>query len=115
MKCDFIKKIILYIHLVCMHDTCIHKHPSIHCSVGSTPPIHVGVQCPLTSSLGEFPGYYDWALARIGVHRLFLWLRYIGVFPLPSSSPAIELHSCFFFTTGVSAPIGRPFTYSFFR
>jgi len=30
--------------------------PSIHCSMGSTP---VGVQCPLTSSLGEFLGYWD--------------------------------------------------------
>ena len=30
--------------------------PSIDCSMGSTP---VGVQCPLTSSLGEFPGYYE--------------------------------------------------------
>src|SRR6218665_3015225 len=29
-------------------------HQSIQCSVGSVP---VGVQCPLTSSLGEFPGY----------------------------------------------------------
>src|SRR6218665_45084 len=63
-----------------MYDICIHKHPSIHCSVGSTP-IHVGVQCPLTSSLGEFPGYYDWALACVGVHRLSLCLPYLGVFP----------------------------------
>src|SRR6218665_1153942 len=31
--------------------------PSIHCSMGSAP---IGVQCPLTSSLGEFPGYWDW-------------------------------------------------------
>src|SRR6218665_2880777 len=32
-------------------------HPSIHCSMGSAP---VGAQCPLTSSLGEFLGYWDW-------------------------------------------------------
>jgi len=32
-------------------------HPSIHCSMGSAP---VGVQCPLTSLLDEFPGYWDW-------------------------------------------------------
>src|SRR6218665_592495 len=31
--------------------------PSIHRSMGSAP---VGVQCPLTSSLGEFPDYQDW-------------------------------------------------------
>ena len=30
---------------------------SIHCSMGSAP---VGVQRPVTSSLGEFPGYLDW-------------------------------------------------------
>jgi len=29
-------------------------HPSIHRSMGTAP---VGAQCPLTSSLGEFPGY----------------------------------------------------------
>src|SRR6218665_123999 len=28
--------------------------PSVHCSMGSAP---VGVQCPLTSSLGEFPDH----------------------------------------------------------
>src|SRR6218665_4023851 len=37
------------------------KYPFIHCSMpesmGSAP---VGVPCPLTSSLGEFPGYWDW-------------------------------------------------------
>src|SRR6218665_3488305 len=30
---------------------------SIHCSMVSAP---VGVQCPLTSSLGKFPGNWDW-------------------------------------------------------
>ena len=35
-----------------------------------------GVQCPLTFSLGEFPGYLglaliSWATTRVGVHRLF--------------------------------------------
>jgi len=30
-------------------------HPSIHWSMGSAP---VGVQCPITSSLGEFLGYW---------------------------------------------------------
>src|SRR6218665_3357245 len=37
--------------------TGLGSHPSIHCSIGSAP---VGVQCPLTSSLSEFPGYKDW-------------------------------------------------------
>jgi len=32
-------------------------HPPIHCSMGSA---SVGVQCPLPSSLVEFPGYQDW-------------------------------------------------------
>src|SRR6218665_1016568 len=45
-------------------------------------------------------------------------------FPLPSISRCfsihsfsldIEFHLCFFFTTNVSAPIGRPITYSLFR
>src|SRR6218665_982629 len=40
-------------------------HPSIHCFMGSAP---VGAQCPLTSSLGEFLGYWD-------------WLGYPGLFP----------------------------------
>jgi len=31
-----------------------------------------------------------------------------------SSSAAIEFHSVFFFTTDVSAPFSRPFTYSLF-
>src|SRR6218665_1380635 len=39
----------------------------------------VGVQCPLTSSLGEFPGYWDW-----------LWC------PTPFPSPSTS--GCFPFT-----------------
>ena len=55
--------------------------PSIHCSMGSTP---VGVQCQFTSSLSEFPGFWDWlwVFARVGVHRLSFCLPYLGVFPL---------------------------------
>src|SRR6218665_3424182 len=45
--------------------------PSIHLSMGSAP---VGVQCPLTSSLGEFLGY--WAA----------WLWYPGLPPVLVSS-----------------------------
>jgi len=54
--------------------------PSIHYSMGSAP---VSVQCPFTSSLGEFPGYWNWlwypwispVLVSIAV------LPYLGVFP----------------------------------
>src|SRR6218665_1640470 len=47
--------------------------------MGSAP---VGVQSPLTSSLGEFLGYWvSWATARVGVHRLSLCLPYLGVCP----------------------------------
>ena len=43
----------------------------------------VGVQCPLTISLGEFPGLalVSWAFARVGVHRLSFRLPYLGVCP----------------------------------
>jgi len=34
----------------------MRNYPSIHRSMGSAP---VGVQCPLTSSLGEFLSYWD--------------------------------------------------------
>src|SRR6218665_3186984 len=43
----------------------------------------VGVQCPISSSLGEFPSYWDWlcmvswAFARIGFHRPSLRLPYL--------------------------------------
>src|SRR6218665_3160686 len=55
-------------------------HPSIHCSMSLAP---VGVQSPLTSSLGEFLGYWalvSWAFARVVVHRPPLRLPYLGVF-----------------------------------
>ena len=79
-------------------------HPSIHWSMGSVP---VGVQCLLTSSLGEFLG--NWAgsggLPPVLVSVDFPFAFHISVFPIPSSSPAFEFHSCFLFTTDVSAPI----------
>src|SRR6218665_3550079 len=96
----------------------LHVCPSIHRFMGSAP---VVVQCPLTSSPGEFPGYWDWfcypawAFARVGVHRLSLLPSIFRCFSIHSSSPATEFHSCFFFTTDVSAPIRLPFTYSLFR
>jgi len=78
-------------------------------SLGPEP---IGVQCPLTSSQGEFLGYWDcmaqvsWATARVGS---------IAFSPSPSISRCFSIHSspgsgfnlCFFFTTDVSAPI-RP-------
>jgi len=58
-------------------------HPSIHCSMGSAP---VGVQCPFISSLGEFPGYWDWlwypGLSSVLVSIAFPFcLPYLGVSP----------------------------------
>src|SRR6218665_1599410 len=76
-------------------------HPSIHGSMGSAP---VGSHCPLTSSLGEFPGYKNW-LWYPGLSPVLVSITF---FPSPSisrgvsihsSSPSTELHSCFFFTT----------------
>ena len=69
----------------------------------------VGVQCPLSFSLGEFPSYWD-------------WLRCPGLSPVlcPSPFPSPSIHvfgvfhsllsaigfqSCFFFTADVSPPI----------
>src|SRR6218665_412761 len=81
---------------------------SIHCSMSSAP---IGAQCPLTSSLGEFLGYWDW-----------LW--YPGFRPCwcpsPFPSPSISRFFLFtllhqpldfirlFFTMAVSAPHHQP-------
>src|SRR6218665_3934060 len=60
-------------------------------------------------SLGEFPGYWDWlrdpGLPPVLVSIAFPPLPSISLcFSIHSSSPAIEFHSCFFFTTDGSAP-----------
>src|SRR6218665_59437 len=69
--------------------------------------VSVGIQCPLTSSLvGEFLGYCS---GMLGYRQCWC----LSPFSSPSisqcfsihSSPAIGFHSCFFFTTDVSAPI----------
>src|SRR6218665_830545 len=69
----------------------------------------VCVKCPLTSSLGEFLGY--WAGSGI-LGYCPCWCP--SPFPSPSiswyfsihsSSPAVGFHSCFFFMADVSAPI----------
>jgi len=86
-------------------------HPSTYCSMGSVP---VGAQCPLTSSLSEFLGYWDWlwypGLLPMLVSIAFPFAFHISVFPIHSSSLAIEVNSYFFIMTYVSAPIGQPFT-----
>src|SRR6218665_3859894 len=91
---------------------------SIHRSMGSTP---VRVHCPMSPHFltGSVSGYWDWlwcpGLSPVLMSIAFPFaLPYLGVF-IPSSSPATELHLCFFFMTDISAPIGRPFTYSLFR
>src|SRR6218665_471691 len=45
----------------------------------------------------------SWAFACVVV--LCLSLSYLGCFSFPSSSSAIEFHSCYFFMNDVSAPI----------
>src|SRR6218665_4150239 len=70
-------------------------------------PQPVGVQCPITSPLGEFPGYWDWLRypGRVGVHRLFPFAFHISVLFNSHSSPALGFHQCFFFMADVSVPI----------
>src|SRR6218665_665684 len=83
---------------LCLHFCCI--------ALGPQP---VGVQCPITSSLGEFPGYGDW-LRYPGLPPVLVSIAFS---PSPSisrcfhihSPPAIRFHQCFLFTTDVSAPI----------
>src|SRR6218665_433665 len=80
--------IIVYV-CVCMHVyvcmcmyvyVCVRPDPDK--SLGPQP---VGVQCPFTSSQGEFPGYTDWlwypGLSPVLVSTSSLLLPYLGVFP----------------------------------
>src|SRR6218665_2293168 len=84
----------------------VKKIVFLYCiSLGPQP---VGVQCPLTSSLGEFLSYKDWlwypGLPPVLVSIVFSpFAFHISVFSI-HSSPAIGFNSCFFFTTDVSAP-----------
>ena len=77
-------------------------HPSIHCSMGSAP---IGAQCPLTSSLGEFLGYWDWlwypGLSPVLVSIALPFAFHILVFYIHSSSPAIGFHSSIFHCGGI--------------
>ena len=62
---------------------------SIHCSMGSA---SVGTQCPLTSSLDEFLGYWDWLWYPVLSPVLVsIALPYLGVF-----------YSLFFTSHGIS-------------
>src|SRR6218665_635540 len=80
-------------------------HPSIHCSMGSAP---VGAQCPLTSSLGEFLGYWDWlwypGLSAVLVSTALPFAFHISVFSIHSSSPAIGFHSSIFHGGSICTP-----------
>src|SRR6218665_859154 len=91
------------------------RKQSFFCSVGHLVCIwllwrhEVPAQCPLTCSLGELPGCWDW-LRYPGLPPVFTYIAFspfalnISVFSIHSSSD-IGFHSCFFFTTDVSAPI----------
>jgi len=60
--------------------SCVN-YPSIHITIGSAP---VGVQCPISSSLGEFPGYWDWlwcpGLSPVLVYFPRVLVRILGGF-----------------------------------
>src|SRR6218665_3418272 len=66
---------------------------SLHAFFGITLGLQpVGVQCPITSSLCEFPGYWDWlrypGLPPVLVSIAFsLCLPYLGVFPFTLHLP----------------------------
>src|SRR6218665_3246546 len=71
----------------------------------------VRVQCPISSSLGEFPSYWDWLWCPgLSPILVSIALPILGVFH--SLLSAIGFQSCFFFA---AYPFGRPFTYSLFR
>src|SRR6218665_826812 len=76
----------------------------------------VGVQCPISSSLGEFPSYWDWlwcpglSAVYIGVHRPSLRLPYL-VFSIRSYLP-LNFNRVSSLRPTYRHPFGRPFTYS---
>src|SRR6218665_2357452 len=83
----------------------ISIHPSIYCSMGSAP---VSAQCPLTYSLGEFLGYWDWVwspgLSPVLVSIALPFPFHISVFSIHSSSPATGFHSSIFNGGGICTP-----------
>ena len=91
--------------LCCVVALCMAVSPDI--VLYNPGPAAVGVQCPITSSLVEFPGYWDW-LRYPGLPPVlvsFSPLRFISRCFSIHSSPAIGFLQCFFFMTDVSAPI----------
>src|SRR6218665_4161618 len=94
-----------YVRLHTNNYFCIRVHPSM----GSAP---IGVQCPLTSSLGEFQGHNLGWLWCPGLPPVLVSIAFpfaissiFRCLSIHSSSPAIEFHSRFFFTADVSASI----------
>src|SRR6218665_1443529 len=67
----------------------------------------VGVQCSISSSLGEFPSYWDWlwcpGLSPVLVSIAFPFAFHTWFFH--SLLSAIGFQSCFFFTADISPPI----------
>ena len=83
--------------------------PSIHCPMGSA---HVGVQCPLTSSLFEIPGYWDRlrypGLSPVLVSIALPFAFHISVFPFT----LLHLPFVYFFTETVSEPSHQPSSFT---
>ena len=84
--------------------------PAIHYSMGSAP---VGVQCPLTSLQGEFPGYWHWlwypVFLPVSVSIAFPFAFHISVFPLGLTLLHLPLDFIrLLFTVAVSAPRHQP-------
>src|SRR6218665_3538098 len=89
-------------------------HPSIHCSMGPAP---VGVQYPLTSLLGEFPGYLGtcsgmgfrsyWCSSPFPSPSIYM---YVGVFLFTLLHLPLNFSRVSSLQTDVSAHIGRPLT-----
>src|SRR6218665_526319 len=79
--------------------------PSVHCAMGPAP---VGAECPLTSSLGECLGYWDWlwypGLSPVLVSIALPFAFHISVFPIHCSSPAIGFHSSIFHGGRICTP-----------
>src|SRR6218665_4224097 len=87
------------------------------CTVLSLGPQPIGVQCLLTSSLGEFSGYWDsleYPPALVCMHSLLPFLLpYLGVFPFTLYLPLDFIRVSSLRPTYLH-PFGRPFTYSNF-
>jgi len=85
--------------------------------MGSAP---VDVQCPLTSSLGEFLGCWAGSAGilgyrRVSVHRLALRLPYLSDLPLTLLNLPLNFIRVSSLRPTYRQPFDRPFTYSLFR